>query len=552
MLIKVKNYKCFGNDEQGFSEILPLNIIIGKNNSGKSTLIELIDILMRVEQSNVNDSSSFPTIVVEDIITEPGIRQAFPDGVTGGDIPNSMTHYKFGLQWVGTRIKYSIGKGAVKRTISFEKPFLVGRSNSQNIVNGINRPFWGKKFLRISSERDILPEPENAAPTLTSKGAGATNYVQQFINYSQLDSKLVERKLLDKLNVIVGPELRFKDILVQRNPDGRWEIFLEDEREQRMPLSGMGSGLKTILLVLIILYLVPAYENKKPNQYVFAFEELENNLHPSMQRKLLSFIAQYSKDEDSTFFLTTHSNVVIDLVANNSNAQILHIVNNDGISVVNEEMTYSKNRAILDDLDVRASDILQSNCIIWVEGPSDRVYLNKWITLVDDQLKEGVHYIIMFYGGRLLKNVHALPEFIDQELIPLLKINRNAFVIIDRDAKTVSSRLNDTKQRIAKEIGDDLVWITKGREIENYLSKELIITWLKAQHTLGQDLGFEQYDKLEESLKSISKIDYAQNKNIYAGEIVRYMTTGHLNILDLESNLKKLTTQIRLWNKLLI
>ncbi len=40
--IKIKNYKCFGNEPQGFEKIYPINIITGKNNSGKSSLIDLI------------------------------------------------------------------------------------------------------------------------------------------------------------------------------------------------------------------------------------------------------------------------------------------------------------------------------------------------------------------------------------------------------------------------------------------------------------------------------------------------------------------------------
>jgi hypothetical protein len=48
-----------------------------------------------------------------------------------------------------------------------------------------------------------------------------------------------------------------------------------------------------------------------------------------------------------------------------------------------------------------ASDILLSTCIVLVEGPSDRLYLNYWIKGIAPDLEEGTHYSIMFYGGRL-------------------------------------------------------------------------------------------------------------------------------------------------------
>ena len=42
--IKIKDYKCFlkENDYQGFDDIKPINVIIGKNNSGKSKLLEAL------------------------------------------------------------------------------------------------------------------------------------------------------------------------------------------------------------------------------------------------------------------------------------------------------------------------------------------------------------------------------------------------------------------------------------------------------------------------------------------------------------------------------
>jgi putative ATP-dependent endonuclease of the OLD family len=121
-------------------------------------------------------------------------------------------------------------------------------------------------------------------------------------------------------------------------------------------------------------------------------------------------------------------------------------------------------------LDVRASDLLQANGLIWVEGPSDRTYINKWIELSSTgKLKEGIHYQIVFYGGRLLSHLTAEPE--RDDLVNIFSVNRNAIVVMDSDKKSHGDPINATKTRIKTEIErvGGIVWITDGREVENYL-----------------------------------------------------------------------------------
>lgn len=53
--IKIKNYKCFvaDNSYQGFDDIKPINIIIGKNNSGKSKLLEALKYIISEKGENI-------------------------------------------------------------------------------------------------------------------------------------------------------------------------------------------------------------------------------------------------------------------------------------------------------------------------------------------------------------------------------------------------------------------------------------------------------------------------------------------------------------------
>ncbi|MBL8208580.1 MAG: AAA family ATPase [Blastocatellia bacterium] len=43
--VRIRNYKCFGEESCGYERILPVNLIIGRNNSGKSTLLDMIALI---------------------------------------------------------------------------------------------------------------------------------------------------------------------------------------------------------------------------------------------------------------------------------------------------------------------------------------------------------------------------------------------------------------------------------------------------------------------------------------------------------------------------
>lgn len=45
--MKIANYKNIGNKYIGFEQLTKLNVLIGQNNIGKSTLLEMIDFYLR-------------------------------------------------------------------------------------------------------------------------------------------------------------------------------------------------------------------------------------------------------------------------------------------------------------------------------------------------------------------------------------------------------------------------------------------------------------------------------------------------------------------------
>ena len=51
-LIYFKGYSCFKKEWAGFDTIKPINVIIGRNNSGKSHLLDLVEALCKDELFN--------------------------------------------------------------------------------------------------------------------------------------------------------------------------------------------------------------------------------------------------------------------------------------------------------------------------------------------------------------------------------------------------------------------------------------------------------------------------------------------------------------------
>ncbi|MBC5793524.1 MAG: ATP-binding protein [Nanohaloarchaea archaeon] len=78
-------------------------------------------------------------------------------------------------------------------------------------------------------------------------------------------------------------------------------VFKEDGQKYQIPFEFMGDGFKSI--VGFLWRLIDEKENK-----VVLVEEPENHMHPGYIRELVSFLVKISKEEDIQLFITTHDN----------------------------------------------------------------------------------------------------------------------------------------------------------------------------------------------------------------------------------------------------
>jgi len=561
LAVKVRNYKCFGDEEQGFTTILPINVIIGRNNSGKSTLLELIQYAVHPSkdfQKLGHKGNTLPEVFLTHPVQEAELRNVFKENVSGGGIGGN--HWAFGSKLIGSTIRYKLEPEGRRQFISIDTPVKKPDGIDQmwnQLAQLTPNPLTGKIFKRLKAERDIVPEGDSWPPVVTENGDGTTGTIVAFLTNSSLPPEVVEVNLLDSLNRIYEPDCSFSRILTRRIGPGTtaWEVYLIEKSTQiRVPLSQTGSGFKTILLTLVYLHLIPRIEQQPVQNYIFAFEELENNLHPAVQRRLMLFIRDFALGQGCYTFLTTHSNVIIDMFSRDNKAQIIHTTHDGTKAIARRVKTYVDNRGICDDLGIRASDLLQANSIFWVEGPSDRLYVNRWIDLWSNgELKEGIHYQCMFYGGRLLAHISALdPEKKLTDAVPILRLNRNAIFLMDSDKKTSTDEIDSTKKRIAQEITDigGLAWVTDGREVENYIPSEAIAKHYgkSPQSSLGK------YEDLAEYLdKNIGRDEgkrFEKAKVEFAATVCPMLIKDNLqSILDLPTKLTEICEKIKAWNR---
>lgn len=350
------------------------------------------------------------------------------------------------------------------------------------------------------------------------------------------DSVPYQRSKYKKLNSFISDLMGIKVELVV--PEDKKQIFIEpvDENDGiTLPYKSWGSSLEELIVLIVdILY--------SPENSIIALEEPEIHLDVALQKRFITFLKERT---DHQYLISSHSNILINSF-NDDKSSIFRVSQKDDSTEI-EKADENVLQNVLDDLGIKASDILQTNGVIWVEGPSDRIFINKWISLLNSEFIEGIHYSIMFYGGRLLNHLSVNNDISETEreaetnkFIELIKLNRNIAVVIDSDKKNEGEDINSTKKRIEKEIkkynNRAFCWITDGREIENYIPP------LMFKDILGID-NTGKYTKVTEIDKKYVKIDGAE-------KLVKNMMLDIFEqSIELREKMDLLVERIKLWNQ---
>jgi hypothetical protein len=573
--ISFRGYRCFKKDWAGFDSIKPINVIIGKNNTGKSQLLDLVAVLCKgkLEEKGWR-------YLCRGVLDERSLRPFFPENTTQGELGGN--HWQdHGWQFVGVKVAWEMDEHANPTELSFlegfdpkspygERSTNIRRAGILEALKRTSHKLSGTVFRRLFADRDIRPETPNKDLLLEPNGQGATNIIRRYIvtTNPKFPREVIQRDLLTALNEIFGNDGQFTEIEIKNHDEagpgkqeGHWEVFLGEEKKGLIALSNSGSGLKTILLVLLNLLVIPEIEGKARSNFAFAFEELENNLHPALLRRLLQYLEGYAVTEKASVFLTSHSSTALDLFGLSKNAQIIHVTHDGESARTARVSAHFDHLGVISELGAKPSDLLQANGIIWVEGPSDCIYLNRWIDLFSSgKWQEGRDYQCAFYGGSLLARTQFTPpEDAEAELVNLFRINPNIIVICDGDRTAENGEGSSIKDRVrrieseVKKIPGAHIWITEAKEIENYAPGS-VLAKVFGHESLPDPGQYETFFPLSGSENKSSYVEHRLNrkgsdKMELAVQAAPHMTKENMSQrFELAAQIELIIGRIQNWN----
>lgn len=335
--------------------------------------------------------------------------------------------------------------------------------------------------------------------------------------------------------LIVEAKEYFNIILPNDVPDPSSDhLFsdLFDSNEQIFYQAGSGNA-------SVLYYMIELKVHSKNGVTCFLFEEPELHTHPYLLRNLTNYLID---QKDKQFFITTHSSLFVDKTLRVGGYIFQFKKENEYTKVTNVTSESSKLRdLIFEDLGNSPGDILLAKVVIWVEGPSDVIYIKYWLKTkgIDEN-----SYSFMFYGGSLIKHV-SFDDLDVEQLIVLSNLNPNSIIVIDRDRDSEGKKLKENAQRVVDNFSENkkFAWVTGGREIENYIHPDVL---KKAVQNVHPEIDFKlksgQFDKIINPINQNSKFDKVK----VAKEVVRIYQNGSYenNLWDLTEMLNKLVVEI--------
>lgn len=408
--LHLTNIRGFLNDGiKEFSETI--NIFVGKNNSGKSTLLKSIYILKNrniFSEKDINVREITAQVQIGLKLREKSIFNNYFDSISFQPLDNKIL-YDYQSNDVNTIF---LNHNNAKTVENFIRSF---KNDELNSDFEIFIPFLNDRFI------GTLEEKVDQRTTKIMK--------RDHLNItSKLDSLKSDSEELKKFNILVSKIFGFK-IEPDQSENGKMIAIYQNDNAGRRKIfiNNMGDG--TVHIVGLLFYLLTA-KNK-----IFIIEEIENYLHPHAIKEIMELIVEKSKENQ--FFICTHSGLVLNYLSKKKDSKFYHIKSDliDGIpaSKISDINNIRNKMLALSDIGCSLLDYdLWEAWLILEESSAETIINDFLIPWFVPELKDKLKTISSNGIGNVDKRAKAMNEFfIYSHLTPIY--NKRCFILVDGD-----------------------------------------------------------------------------------------------------------------------
>jgi putative ATP-dependent endonuclease of OLD family len=278
----------------------------------------------------------------------------------------------------------------------------------------------------------------------------------------QIKTKAEEigRKTLEKLKEM-NPEIA--DVLVPEMTTKPWEnlFSFSFNCDDGIPINKRGSGVRRLIL-LNYFRAEAERQNSDAKNVIYAIEEPETSQHPDWQVELFNALIKLAENSNTQIITTTHSPSLAGLV---KPSNIIFIYRADaGIAVeTGKESNLERivsTLGILPDISISVNDI-GIKVILCLEGPTDVEFFNHIGKLFGLDIANHPKVMSVSLGGG------TLHHWVNKNY--LSKLHKPEIHIYDNDVEKYKAVVDEVNKR-----GNAWACTTKMLELENYIHPSII------------------------------------------------------------------------------